>query len=83
MKTAIARETAQDRARRARLAPEGAEARKNAAVRTVEEVAEIFGISRARVMQLEYRALRKLRRSPILRQAAIDAGVLPESEVGQ
>lgn len=46
--------------------------------RSMEEVGRLLGISRARVMQLEHAALKKLARHPVLRQLAIDLGVVKE-----
>lgn len=43
---------------------------------TQREVAERLGISRARVKQLEDRALRKLARHPDLIRLAVELGVL-------
>jgi len=38
-----------------------------------QEVARVLGISRSRVYALERRALRKLARSPVLRQLFVEA----------
>jgi DNA-directed RNA polymerase sigma subunit (sigma70/sigma32) len=50
------------------------------AIRSQEEIAKLFGITKARVSQIEQAALRKMARHPVLRQLAIDMGVLSETE---
>lgn len=47
-------------------------------VRTQAEVAAILGISRIAVRQAEWRALRRLRRHPLIRCLAEDAGIPTE-----
>jgi DNA-directed RNA polymerase sigma subunit (sigma70/sigma32) len=48
------------------------------ALRTLEEVARIVGLTKQRVYQLERAALRKLAESTVLRNAAIELGIDPD-----
>lgn len=49
------------------------------ALMTLDELAERFNVSRARVAQIERRALKKISRDPVLRQMARDLlGVEPD-----
>jgi DNA-directed RNA polymerase sigma subunit (sigma70/sigma32) len=47
---------------------------------TLQEVADVLGLSRSRVAQIEGNALRKLALHPILRQLAEDYGLCPTVE---
>ena len=47
---------------------------------TIRQLAEHFGLSRARILQIHDRALAKLARHPLMRQMAVDAGLLPEGD---
>jgi DNA-directed RNA polymerase sigma subunit (sigma70/sigma32) len=47
---------------------------------TLQEVADLLGMSRSRVAQIEGKALRKLALHPILRQLAEDYGLCPTVE---
>jgi DNA-directed RNA polymerase sigma subunit (sigma70/sigma32) len=48
------------------------------AIRSDREVAAIVGLSQTRVMQLERRALDKLARHPLMRQLAVEMGIVAE-----
>ena len=48
-----------------------------APLRSQEEVAAMFGITRQRLQQIEWRALQKLARNPILQALAKELGILP------
>ena len=50
------------------------------AVMTLKEIADRWGISKMRAQQIEASALAKLRRSPIIRQLAVEHGVIGEDE---
>lgn len=58
------------------LAADERAARAQGAVRTHEEVAAIMGISKQAVEQTEKRALRKLRRHPLMRELAKEADLI-------
>jgi len=49
-------------------------------VRSQAEVAALAGVSLARVKELETRALRKMAKSPVLKQLAEDLGIVPPEE---
>jgi DNA-directed RNA polymerase sigma subunit (sigma70/sigma32) len=48
------------------------------AVMTLDEIASLWGISRARAWQIECMAIAKLRRHPIMRQLAEECGLKVE-----
>jgi DNA-directed RNA polymerase sigma subunit (sigma70/sigma32) len=51
--------------------------RKEQTQMSLELAAFVMGVTRVRAWQLEQRALRKLRRSPLLRELAEELGLLP------
>lgn len=60
------------------VAATGKPARREHCQMTHAQLAEIFGVTRARIMQIERRALNKIRKHPIMVQLAKDAGILPD-----
>ncbi len=72
------RDRERERENRSEQRRNGASPRVQRGLATHAEIGKLLGITRARVWQLEQSALAKIAAHPVIRQLAVDYGLIPE-----